>query len=535
MKASEAQRVTSRNGETTKAYFVGGGIGALSGAAFLIRDAKVPGVNITVLEELTVNGGSCDGIGTPEGGYVIRGGRMLNAPTYECTWDLFKSIPSITDPAQSVYDETMAFNERVKTQARARLVDRNRAKVDVSSMGFSVKDRFELLRLILADEDTMGSTRITEWFSPEFFETAFWYMWATTFAFQPWHSAAELKRYMLRFMHEFPRIQTLEGVTRTVYNQYDSLVLPLQKWLTDRGVRFEAGCRVTDLELKDTAGDTTVTGIICQRGKKREVIAVAPTDLVFFTNGSMTEASSLGSMKKAPELKELPAGGLFSLWEKIAHGRPQFGNPRAFDARIDESRWESFTVTLRDPAFFERMVDFSGNQPGTGALVTFKDSSWLMSVVLAYQPHFLGQPKDVQVFWGYGLYPDRVGDFVPKRMLDCTGEEILRELCGHLGFEPSTVERASCVPCVLPFITSQFLPRVRSDRPLPVPPGSKNLGFISQFVEIPDDVVFTVEYSVRAAQLAVYELMGLGLKVPPISHHERKPRVTLQSLVTSFR
>jgi myosin-crossreactive antigen len=66
-------------------------------------------------------------------------------------------------------------------------------------------------------------------------------MWCTTFAFQPWHSAVEFKRYLLRFILEFSRIETLAGVKRTVYNQYDSLVLPLQKWPQAQGVNLH--CR----------------------------------------------------------------------------------------------------------------------------------------------------------------------------------------------------------------------------------------------------------------------------------------------------
>jgi len=126
-----------------------------------------------------------------------------------------------------------------------------------------------------------------------------------------------------------------------------------------------------------------------------------------------------------------------------------------------------------------------------------------MSIVLTYQPHFINQPADVQVFWGYILFGDpygglrlRVGDFVPKPMSEFNGEEILRELCGHLRFDLDTVESANCIPCRMPYITSMFIPRLRSDRPLPIPGSSKNLAFISQFVEIADGVVFTVEYSV---------------------------------------
>ncbi len=95
-------------------------------------------------------------------------------------------------------------------------------------------------------------------------------MWSTTFAFQPWHSAVEFKRYLLRFLLEFSRIETLAGVKRTIYNQYDSLVLPLQTWLKAQGVRLFTDCRVTDLDHKTEDGKFIVTGIHCLRdGKTR--------------------------------------------------------------------------------------------------------------------------------------------------------------------------------------------------------------------------------------------------------------------------
>ena len=197
--------------------------------------------------------------------------------------------------------------------------------------------------------------------------------------------------------------------------------------------------------------------------------------------------------------------------------------------------WESFTVTLKDSAFFDKMRAFSGNEPGTGGLVTFKDSNWLMSIVLAHQPHFANQPADVQVFWGYALFPDRIGDFVAKPMSECSGEEILRELCGHLRFDLDAVASANCIPCRMPYITSMFMPRARSDRPLPVPENSRNLAFVSQFVEIPDDVVFTVEYSVRAAQMAVYQLLDVPRQVPPILRHDHSLKTQLDALVKALK
>lgn len=526
---------TDANRSLMKAYLVGGGIGSLAAAAFMIRDGGISGSDIWILDALPVLGGSLDGAGDPATGYSIRGGRMLTTDNYECTWDLFKSIPSIETEGMSVFDETMAFNEAHKSHSLARLVDSRRAKVPVSSMGFSMQDRIELLKLSNADEAEMGASRITDWLSPQFFETEFWYMWVTTFAFQPWHSAVEFKRYLHRFMLEFSRIETLAGVKRTKYNQYDSLVRPLQAWLQAQGVNLIADCTVTSLDHETRDGDLIVTGIHCQRQGRSEVIRLNDRDLVFLQNGSMTDASSVGSMTTPPrKLSKADSGG-WNLWEGLARGRPEFGNPAAFNSSIAQSCWESFTVTLKSPAFFDQMIEFTGNQPGTGGLVTFKDSNWLMSVVLAHQPHFMNQPADIQVFWGYALFPDRIGNFVAKPMADCNGAEILEELCGHLRFDLEVVEGANCIPCRMPYITSMFMPRMRSDRPSPIPARSRNLAFVSQFVEIEDDVVFTVEYSVRVAQIAVYELLGIDGQIPPVTPHDRSLSVQFDALVKAFK
>ncbi len=519
----------------SKAYLVGGGIGTLAAAAFMIRDGGMRGENISILEATSLMGGSLDGAGDHMSGYSLRGGRMLTTDNYECTWDLFKSIPSLHNKGKTVFDETVDFNEKYQAHSMARLVDSRRARVPVTSMGFSMQDRVELLKLSNTDEDALAASCITDWLSPAFFETEFWFMWATTFAFQTWHSAVEFKRYLHRFMLEFSRIETLAGVKRTIYNQYDSLVLPLQTWLEAQGVHLIRDCKVTDLDHNSESGQFVVTGIHCRLLDKSELIAVNDSDLVFLQNGSMTDASSLGSMTSAPgKLTKVDSDG-WTLWEQLAQGRPQFGNPAAFNSCIAQSWWESFTVTLKNPAFFNKMNQFSGNEAGIGGLVTFKDSNWLMSIVLAHQPHFRDQPADVQVFWGYALSPDRIGNFVARPMAECNGAEILQELCGHLKFDPATLESANCIPCRMPYITSMFMPRLCSDRPIPVPVGSKNLAFISQFVEIPDDVVFTVEYSVRAAQMAVYELLGIDRKIPPVTPHDKSLHVQFKALIKAFK
>jgi len=336
---------------SSKAYLVGGGIGSLAAAAFLIRDGGLSGANISILEAGPLMGGSLDGAGDAEHGYSMRGGRMLTTDNYECTWALFKSIPSLTQPGQSVFDETMAFNAQHVSHAMARLVDKRLAKVPVASMGFSMQDRLELLKLSNAAEADLGASRITDHLSPAFFETPFWFMWSTTFAFQPWHSAVEFRRYLHRFLLEFSRIETLAGVKRTIYNQYDSLVLPLQHWLLEQGVRLISDCTVTGLDHTTKDDEFVVVGLHGLVGGQPEIHAIAAGDLVFVQNGSMTDASSLGSMTQAPpKLGKTPNGG-WTLWEKLAFELPGFGNPAAFNSCVAQSYWASFTVTLKDTLF----------------------------------------------------------------------------------------------------------------------------------------------------------------------------------------
>ena len=508
-----------------KVYLVGGGIASLAAAAFLIRDGDVPGHNITVLEELEKLGGSLDGSGSPQDGYVIRGGRMFESK-YLCTYDLFSSIPTL-DASKTVTQEIVDFNETIKTSSKSRLF-RGGHRLDSPQYGLRERHILSLERLAIEPEALLGKSSIADQLDPSFFATDFWYMWCTTFAFQPWHSAVEFKRYLVRFAHMVSGFNRLEGIMRTVYNQYDSLVRPLQKWLDEHGVRFELNARVTELVLGEDAGRTRVQRIVYEREGRAGEIAVDAKDLVIVTLGSMTEASSLGSMDSAPVLKGKADGGAWTLWETLAAGRPGFGRPSVFADHVDESRWVSFTTTQHDPTFFRIVRDSTGNVAGEGGLITFMDSGWLLSIVLPHQPHFIGQPDDVNVFWGYGLYVDKPGDFVKKPMSACSGKEIMTEVLGHLRIEAESdriLETSICIPCMMPFITSQFLRRERGDRPSVVPEGSTNLAFVGQFCELPEDVVFTVEYSVRSAQTAVYALLELDRKPPAVYKGIYDPRV----------
>lgn len=546
-KAAERQKTESVDAELSardysgnSAYFIGGGLGSMAGAAYLIRDCKFPGEQITIYEGMHILGGSNDGIGTPEGGFVCRGGRMLNEETYENFWELFRTIPSLEQPGRSVTEEILNFDHAHPTCAKARLVDKNGHILDVKSMGFNQNDRMAMLKLMAADETKLDGMTIEQWFSdtPHFFETNFWYMWQTTFAFQKWSSLFEFRRYMNRMIFEFSRIETLEGVTRTPLNQYDSVIRPLEAYLKQHGVKFKENCTVTDIDFADGDGITVQTLHLNDNGEEKQV-TLKSGDICIMTNACMTDSATLGDLHTpAPASVIKPISG--ELWSKIAAKKPNLGNPEPFFGHANETNWESFTVTCKGDRLLKVIENFTGNVPGSGALMTFKDSSWLMSSVVAAQPHFKNQPMDETIFWGYGLYTEAIGDYVKKPMKDCTGEEMLIEYLHHLHLDEELIQELmatviNVIPCYMPYIDSQFQPRKMTDRPEVIPQGSTNFAMASQFVEIPEDMVFTEEYSVRAARLAVYGLMGVDREVCPVTPYSKDPKILLKAVQTAYR
>ncbi len=144
---------------------------------------------------------------------------------------------------------------------------------------------------------------------------------------------------------------------------------------------------------------------------------------------------------------------------------------------------------------------------------------------------------DAYTLWGYALFGDRLGDHVAKTMDDATGAEILDELLGHLGFDDiaDEVRATTDVTSVqMPYIDAQFQPRAISDRPRVVPDAAQNYAFLGQFVEIPEGAIFTVEYSVRSAMIAVYHHLRVDREIPPIYHGLGHPDIAWEALRTAF-
>uniref|UniRef100_A0A8H7K6K8 Uncharacterized protein n=1 Tax=Bionectria ochroleuca TaxID=29856 RepID=A0A8H7K6K8_BIOOC len=511
--------------DTKHAWIVGSGLAGLSTAAFLLRDAQMPGENITILEESHLPGGALDGLDIPEKGFVIRGGREMESH-FECLWDLFRSVPSIEEQGASVLDEFYWLNKRDPNISLQRATERQGQDADTGTLfTLSDKSQKEMIKLFLATRKDVEDKRIDQVFSGDFFKSNFWLYWQTMFAFQTWHSALEMKLYLHRFVNHIQGLPDFSTLKFTKFNQYESLVLPLRGWLESHGVKFQYHTKVLDVDFKRSVNEKEATRIHWLEKGKEGGQDLELNDLLFMTIGSLTENSDLGDHRTPAVLRDGPAPA-WDLWRQIAAKDIDFGRPEVFCGDISRTKWQSATVTTLDsriPQYIQKICrrdPFSGKVV-TGGIVTARDSNWMMSWTVNRQPHFKKQPKDQIVVWLYGLLVEQPGNYVKKAMQECTGEEISQEWLYHLGVPQSEIPSlaasgARCVPVMMPYVTSFFMPRKKGDRPSVVPEGARNFAFIGQFAETTRDTIFTTEYSVRTGMEAVYQLAGVDRGVPEV-------------------
>ena len=487
----------------------------------------MPGKNIHILEAMDIAGGACDGIDDPTRGYVMRGGREME-DHFECLWDLFHSIPSLEVPGASVLDEYYWLNKHDPNYSLCRATEHRGEDAHTDGkFGLSQKGSMEIMKLFFTRDEDLYDKSIEDIFDDEVFGSEFWLYWRTMFAFENWHSALEMKRYFQRFIHHIGGLPDFSALKFTRYNQYESLILPMQKYLEAAGVEFKFGTEVTNVRFEIKDGKKTARAIECRTKNGDTEIPLTEKDLVFITNGSCTEGTIYGDQNHAPVGDaEVRSSGCWSLWKKIAAQDPSFGHPEKFCSDIEKTNWESATVTTANEEIIDQIKKICKRDPRTGKVVTggivsCRDSRWLLSWTINRQGQFKNQKKEEICVWVYSLFTDVPGDYVKKPMKECTGKEITAEWLYHLGIPVEDIERLSgeecnCTPTMMPYITAFFMPRSAGDRPDVIPDGSVNAAFLGQFAETPRDTIFTTEYSVRTAMEAVYGLCGVDRGVPEV-------------------
>ena len=513
--------------DNKSAYIIGSGLAALTAACYLVRDGQMKGEHVHILEKEQLAGGACDGWKYEDVGYVMRGGREMDNH-FEVMWDLFHSIPSIETEGVSVLDEYYWLNKEDPNYSLCRAtVNRGEDAHTDGKFDISDKGAMEIMKLFFTPEEDLQDKKITDFFDDEVLNSNFWLYWRTMFAFENWHSALEMKRYIQRYIHHIGGLPDFKALRFTKYNQYESMILPMIKYLESFGVQFHFGVKVVNVQFDCKPERKLATRIDVIRDGQEESIDLTENDLVFITNGGCVENSTMGSQNKPAEFRpEIRAGGGWDMWRKIAAQDPAFGNPDKFCGNPELCNWMSATVETLDQRIIPYIKKICKRDPFTGkvvtgGIVTVKDSSWLLCWTINRQPQFREQPKDHCLVWVYALFSDKPGDYIKKPMRECTGKEICMEWLYHLGVPENEIEdmaehSANTVPVMMPYIDAFFMPRAIEDRPKVVPDGAVNFAFLGQFAELPRDTIFTTEYSMRTGMEAVYTLLNVDRGVPEV-------------------
>lgn len=514
------------------AYIIGTGLAGLTAAFYLVRDGQMKGEHVHLLEKLDIAGGSCDGRKDVTKGFYMRGGREMDNH-FEVMWDVFRDVPSIETPDVSVLDEYYWLNKHDPNYSLCRATQ-ERGKDAHTDKQFKLdkKSALALSKLFMTPEEQLEGKKISDVLPESFWNTNFWLYWQTMFAFQRWSSALEMKRYLCRYVHHIDGLPDFSALRFTKYNQYESMILPLVKYLEAHGVTVEYGVDVKNVVI-ETKGDKKVAKqIVYVKDGKQQTIDLIEDDLVFITNGCCTDTSCYGDQTHAPDLSGIVngAGESWDLWKNIAkqaqHG--EYGNPDAFCSDVEATNWMSATVATSDEEIIKYIMNVCKRDPRkgkvtTGGIVTVKDSTdnWYLSWTINRQPQFKAQDKNTVLVWVYALNTNRPGNYVKKAMRNCTGEEVCREWLYHIGVPTAKIDslaKNACntTTCFMPYINAFFQPRKNSDRPLVVPQGAVNFAFVGQFAETPRDTIFTTEYSMRTGMEAVYTLLNVDRGVPEV-------------------
>lgn len=513
------------------AYIIGTGLAGLSAAFYLVRDGQMKGEHIHLLEKLDLAGGSCDGRKDVTKGFYMRGGREMDNH-FECMWDMFRSVPSIETPNVSVLDEYYWLNKHDPNYSlcRATINCGEDAHTD-KKFKLDRKSAIALSKLFITPEKDLENKKISDVLPDSFWETNFWLYWQTMFAFQKWSSALEMKRYLCRYVHHIDGLPDFSALRFTKYNQYESMILPLTKYLESNGVKIEYGIDVKNVIFESKQNKKVATQIIYENNGQEKTIDLIEDDLVFITNGCCTDTSCYGDQNNAPDLSKIKNGNgeSWDLWKNIASqaSNGEFGNPDKFCGNVDLTNWMSATIEVSDENIIKHIINICKRDPRkgkvtTGGIVTVKDSTenWYLSWTINRQPQFKSQNKNSILVWVYALNTTKPGNFIEKAIKTCTGKEICEEWLYHIGIPTNEIEKyadkCNTTTCYMPYINAFFQPREEKDRPLVVPKESINFAFIGQFAETPRDTIFTTEYSIRTGMEAVYTLLKVDRAVPEV-------------------
>lgn len=468
-------------------YITGDSIAALAAAAYLVKDGGYDGHSIHVY-------GSPTSVLNEEYGSIG-----------EVYYELMKDIDAADENGMSICD--IIDNSLFTPDPTVKILDgshRVRA-LDISADRATLKAVNKALKK-MAGGDKLNDVSIAQYFDDmrEIFETDLYDFIEMTFGIRDEYKASEF----IKRAEQLLTTACVTGFYDTLYYEFSTAEI-LRKYLMENGVDFHENAEITNFDIDNNH----VNAIHLLDNDARMTIYLNAEDRVIFTAGNILDNRSEGSFSETAALVESVPPSM-PLWAQAASCDDNFGIPEL----VFENAGDSMEFTIVDSTAFltNKLCELTSSVPENGISLLLTGSNWRMK--LSVEP-VLDLENDSEeadfapTILVKGMYCSSYGNFIDKSMRECTGSELLYELCGHLGIIDeweNILENITIIDTVNhPFKTATMAASPRHTRPELMP--CDNCYCIGGFMEN-EAPAATLEQEIISAKKATYALMGIKEK-----------------------
>ena len=185
----ESCSCAKRKPQETDAWVIGNSTAALTSALCLVHYAKVPPSQVHILDPNESLAHALHQKGNPLVGY----GKLaacLPVPVDSTLGQLLAPFPSLRSSGRSALDDinsASACRYTAPHDSRAgfvRQAEHEFQTISTNSLGLRVKNRLQLLSILLRSDVRLGASQIEDFLDKEFFESSFWTVWSAQYGLQ---------------------------------------------------------------------------------------------------------------------------------------------------------------------------------------------------------------------------------------------------------------------------------------------------------------------------------------------------------------
>ncbi|MDO5397721.1 MAG: oleate hydratase [bacterium] len=503
-------------------YISGTSLASFAAAAYLIKDGGYPGKAIHIY-------------GTPSSANTEEYGSIGI-----CTRALLRDIEARTDDDFSI--DTMFDNISYAAAPEVKVID---ADSDVRPLTLKPsKSVLKALSKALKKLSSSSARELNELSVAECFGETSGFADCDLFAFIEMTFGIRSEHKVSEFLARVEQLLTYApkaGLFDTLYYDF-SILSVIENYLEENGADIHPAAEITDVGI----ADNRVNAIHLVEDGTRMTIYLNREDFVILDTGNLLDGTTEGSFNSAAPKPETAPQSM-DLWKSAAEKDDSFGLPEMLLDDTPES--VEFSIVDDNGYLLRKICNKLNEEPDNGISVLFEASNWRMK--LTSEPYSFipaapqdesaidftvdealnttsdadeaditpedieaasilnAEPEPQPVICVKGVYAGSEGNFINKTMRECTGVELLYELCCHLGMLSDWEEAIDRIKVVMISCSPYKASPLRKAPAYAVPEirPCDNCMLTGGFI-LTDAPAGTIEQQIQCAKKAAYTILG---------------------------